>query len=187
MARQRRQFAADPLLQHKRGERQTLVIAALFRRAARMFTTSAGNTFTRTGCFASVTARRKRPMRCPSPCNCFRTNTSFALFVNVNGSFNSNTAWCDSPTSDGCPRPSLLPIKRLLDGPALLIEVGGRIRQNQIARRRDPRVEEANLKLAQMQIAIVLPARSVLGKEASARTSSRTAVISGNGDPAVMV
>ena len=56
----------------------------------------------------------------------------------------------------------VVPVEGLLDGPAVLIEVGGGIHQWYFTRLVGARLEKQDLKLAQMQIAVVLPARAVL-------------------------
>src|ERR1043166_3878406 len=55
----------------------------------------------------------------------------------------------------------LVPVESVLDGPARLIEVRGGTYQGQLARLRGARLKQQDLKLAQMQIAVVLPARTI--------------------------
>src|SRR6266571_1639909 len=62
------------------------------------------------------------------------------------------------------PSSLLVPVKRVFDGPAGLVEVRGRIHQRHSARLCRTRFKQHYLKIAEMQIAVVLPARSVLGQ-----------------------
>ena len=55
----------------------------------------------------------------------------------------------------------LVPVERVIDGPAALVEVRGRIHQRQLTRLRCARLEKQHLKLAQVQVAVVLPARTL--------------------------
>jgi len=56
----------------------------------------------------------------------------------------------------------LFPVERVVNGPALLVEVGGGIRERHVARLRCARFEDQALKLTQVQIAVVLTTRTFI-------------------------